>query len=83
MPQAAKKLMNAHDFTTEIKVQLLEKMHEVLPGDLTGMQLYDSGTTAVEAAPANVPRRDRKPRVPQLLRAISTASRATRSAWRG
>ena len=48
--QAAKKLMNAHDFTTEIKVQLLEKMHEVLPGDLTGMQLYDSGTTAVEAA---------------------------------
>ncbi len=48
--QAAKTLMNAHDFTTEIKVKLLEKMHEILPGDLTGMQLYDSGTTAVEAA---------------------------------
>jgi len=46
---AAKTLMNAHDFTTPIKVKLLEKMAEVLPGDLKGMQLYDSGTTAVEA----------------------------------
>ena len=45
----ANTLMNAHDFTTEIKVKLLEKMAEVLPGDLTGFQLYDSGTTAVEA----------------------------------
>ena len=42
-------LMNAHDFTTRIKVLLLEKLVEVLPGDLTGIQLYDSGTTAVEA----------------------------------
>jgi 4-aminobutyrate aminotransferase-like enzyme len=42
-------LMNAHDFTSEIKVKLLEKMAECLPGDLTGFQLYDSGTTAVEA----------------------------------
>lgn len=47
--EAANKLMNAHDFTTEIKVKLLEKMAEVLPGDLCGFQLYDSGTTAVEA----------------------------------
>ena len=46
---AAKTLMNAHDFTTPIKVKLLEKMQEVLPGDLRGIQLYDSGTTAVEA----------------------------------
>lgn len=46
---AAKTLMNAHDFTTPIKVKLLEKMVEVLPGDLKGIQLYDSGTTAVEA----------------------------------
>ncbi len=45
----ANTLMNAHDFTTEVKVKLLEKMAEVLPGDLTGFQLYDSGTTAVEA----------------------------------
>lgn len=45
----AKKLMNAHDFTSEIKVRLLEKMAEALPGDLNGFQLYDSGTTAVEA----------------------------------
>ena len=41
--------MNAHDFTTEIKVRLLEKMASVLPGDLKCFQLYDSGTTAVEA----------------------------------
>jgi 4-aminobutyrate aminotransferase-like enzyme len=45
----AHKLMNCHDFTTEIKVRLLERFVEVLPGDLTGIQLYDSGTTAVEA----------------------------------
>lgn len=42
-------LMNAHDFTTPIKTQLVEKLAEVLPGDLTGFQFYDSGTTAVEA----------------------------------
>lgn len=47
--RAARTLMNAHDFTTPVKVKLLEKMAEVLPGDLSGMQLYDSGTTAVEA----------------------------------
>jgi 4-aminobutyrate aminotransferase-like enzyme len=45
----AHQLMNCHDFTTEIKVRLLEKLAQVLPGDLTGIQLYDSGTTAVEA----------------------------------
>ena len=47
--KAAHTLMNAHDFTTPIKVRLLEKMMQVLPGDLKGVQLYDSGTTAVEA----------------------------------
>lgn len=47
--KAANTLMNAHDFTTPVKVKLLEKMMEVLPGDLKGVQLYDSGTTAVEA----------------------------------
>ena len=46
----AKKLMNCHDFSTEIKARLIEKMIDVLPGDLHGIQLYDSGTTAVEAA---------------------------------
>ena len=45
----AHQLMNCHDFTTRVKVELLEKLADVLPGDLTGMQLYDSGTTAVEA----------------------------------
>jgi 4-aminobutyrate aminotransferase-like enzyme len=46
----AKNLMNCHDFNTPVKVALLEKLAEIQPWDLTGMQLYDSGTTAVEAA---------------------------------
>jgi len=46
---AAHNLMNCHDFNTPIKVELLEKLAEIQPWDLTGMQLYDSGTTAVEA----------------------------------
>ena len=46
----ANQLMNCHDFTTPIKTALMEKLVEVLPGDLNGFQLYDSGTTAVEAA---------------------------------
>lgn len=47
--KAASTLMNAHDFTTPIKTLLMEKLAQVLPGDLKGYQLYDSGTTAVEA----------------------------------
>jgi 4-aminobutyrate aminotransferase-like enzyme len=51
--KAAGELMNAHDFTTPIKMQLLEKLAGITMGTgqkkLTGMQLYDSGTTAVEA----------------------------------
>jgi 4-aminobutyrate aminotransferase-like enzyme len=42
-------LMNAHDFTTPIKTELVEKLGEVLPGDLKGFQFYDCGTAAVEA----------------------------------
>ncbi len=45
----AGKLMNCHDFTTEIKTRLVEKLAEVLPGDLSGLQFYDCGTAAVEA----------------------------------
>ena len=48
--RAAGTLMNCHDFTTPIKARLLERLVEALPGDLSGVQLYDSGTTAVEAA---------------------------------
>jgi 4-aminobutyrate aminotransferase-like enzyme len=48
--KAAGQLMNCHDFTTPIKLELLEKLRDVMPGDLNGIQLYDSGTTAVEAA---------------------------------
>ena len=32
--QAAGQLMNCHDFTTPVKLKLLEKLKEVLPGDL-------------------------------------------------
>lgn len=46
----AKKLMNAHDFTTPIKEKLMEKMADVLPGKLNAIQLYSDGTSAVEAA---------------------------------
>ena len=51
--KAAGELMNAHDFTTPIKMRLLEKLAEISMGSgenkLSGMQFYDSGTTAVEA----------------------------------
>lgn len=51
--KAAGTLMNAHDFTTPIKMKLLEKMAEITIGAgekrLTGFQFYDSGTAAVEA----------------------------------
>ncbi|MFH0963062.1 MAG: aspartate aminotransferase family protein [Planctomycetota bacterium] len=47
--RAAKTLMNCHDFTTPVKMKLLEKLVGVLPGNLSGVQLYDSGTAAVEA----------------------------------
>lgn len=45
----AHRLMNAHDFTTPVKEKLLEKMDEVLPGNLNAVQLYSDGTSAVEA----------------------------------
>ena len=45
----AKTLMNCHDFTTPIKTQLVEKLHEITGGRFGGFQFYDSGTTAVEA----------------------------------
>lgn len=46
----AKKLMNAHDFTTPVKEKLMEKMADVLPGNLNAIQLYSDGSSAVEAA---------------------------------
>ncbi len=45
----AGRLMNCHDFTTPVKEQLMEKMAGVLPGTLSGVQLYSDGTSAVEA----------------------------------
>jgi 4-aminobutyrate aminotransferase-like enzyme len=51
--KAAGQLMNAHDFTTPVKMKLLEKMESIAMGSgenkLNGYQFYDSGTTAVEA----------------------------------
>ena len=47
--EQAKKLMNCHDFTTKVKMELVEKMHEITGGRFGGFQFYDSGTTAVEA----------------------------------
>lgn len=47
---AARTLMNCHDFTTQVKAELLEALVNVMPAGLDGVQLYDSGTTAVEAA---------------------------------
>lgn len=46
----AGKLMNAHDFTTPVKEKLIEKMVDILPGNLNAIQLYSDGTSAVEAA---------------------------------
>lgn len=45
----AKKLQNCHDFNTEIKTKLLEKLAEIVPGDLRGYQLWCEGSKAVEA----------------------------------
>ena len=42
-------LMNCHDFTTPVKTELLEKLVEILPGDLNGVQFFSDGTPAVEA----------------------------------
>ncbi len=48
--RAARTLMNCHDFTTPEKAALLDKLLTILPPGVNGVQLYDSGTTAVEAA---------------------------------
>ena len=45
----AKRLMNAHDFTSPVKEALLRKMAEVLPKELCAVQFYSDGTAAVEA----------------------------------
>ena len=83
--RAAGELMNAHDFTTPIKMRLLEKLAEITPGEgakkLTGMQLYDSGTTAVEAGLRLMRGRPASPSSSHST-AISTARRWARSAWR-
>lgn len=45
----AGRLMNCHDFTTEVKALLLEKLASISPGNLNGIQLYCTGSEAVEA----------------------------------
>jgi len=43
------KLWNAHDFTVPVKLEALELLNEILPGDINGIQFYSDGTPAVEA----------------------------------
>ncbi len=45
----ANRLLNAHDFTTPVKEKLMEKMADILPGNLNAIQLYSDGATAVES----------------------------------
>jgi len=45
----AKRLMNCHDFSHPVKEKLVEKLADILPGHLNGMQFYSDGTSAVEA----------------------------------
>lgn len=45
----AGKLLNVHDFTTPVKLEALELLSEILPGDISGIQFYSDGTSAVEA----------------------------------
>lgn len=45
----ANTLMNAHDFTTPIKTELLEKLAGMSMGNLDCIQFYSNGTAAVEA----------------------------------
>jgi len=44
------KLMNCHDYSTEVKTLFLEKLASTLPGSLNGIQMYCAGTEAVEAS---------------------------------
>ncbi|MCL5073141.1 MAG: aspartate aminotransferase family protein [Actinobacteria bacterium] len=44
------RLMNCHDFTTEVKVKFLEKLVSLTPGNLNGVQMYCAGCESVEAA---------------------------------
>ncbi|MEM8681400.1 MAG: aminotransferase class III-fold pyridoxal phosphate-dependent enzyme, partial [Planctomycetota bacterium] len=48
--RAAGTLQNVHRYATPIKAQLKERLADRLPGDFSGFQFFDSGTTAVEAA---------------------------------
>ncbi len=45
----AGKLQNCHDFNTEIKTRLIEKLVEITPGDLNNVQLWCEGSKCVEA----------------------------------
>lgn len=45
----SEKLWNAHDFTTPVKLEALQLLNEILPGDISGIQFYSDGTPAVEA----------------------------------
>ncbi len=44
------RLMNCHDFSTEIKTLFLEKLASMTPANLNGIQMYCAGCESVEAA---------------------------------
>ena len=48
--QQAHKLMNVRNYPVEIRVQLMERLAEVTPGDLNLFGFFSSGTEATEAA---------------------------------
>lgn len=43
-------LVNCHDFTTEVRVKLLEKLASIMPGGLDTFHIFSGGTECVEAA---------------------------------
>ena len=50
MKEQLESMINCHDFVTRAKVELVEKMAQIAPGNLKGIQLYCSGAEAVEYA---------------------------------
>lgn len=46
----AKRLLNVRDFPTDVRVELMERLAAITPGDLNVFQFFNAGTEATEAA---------------------------------
>ncbi|MCY3882458.1 MAG: aminotransferase class III-fold pyridoxal phosphate-dependent enzyme, partial [Chloroflexi bacterium] len=46
----AGRLLNVRDFPTDVRVQLMERLAAITPGDLNVFQFFNTGTEATEAA---------------------------------